>query len=346
MEDHNCIFLRVDEQGETILLRHHEAVEEANTGLPSESRPVACDAVSGTDHASDRLSVRSTCSDEASGTDYRSDISPVISTCSDEASDTDHTSDTLSVRSTCSNEAAVGSVVSTARGVNDLEELYIDNDKGEVMSTAEHQQINLLDGSSNSSSFAVPNFMTHELAIAALHSDNRDLNGEMAYVSLPSIHRESHQDHPCSGTSSPKGDKSDIAYDLVSSISRENHQDHSCSDSSSPEDHKSWTIQEFELSVYEEKLDSVSSGAMPDKVVSSIVSGCGKPGSTDSLASSVEPLIFGTYMDDTLNNSYPTTITSRSGQLISIDFLEEFISDAKNYKVSFNIIYLLNLRMC
>ncbi|XXG54410.1 hypothetical protein AAC387_Pa03g2297 [Persea americana] len=322
-----------DGQGETILLRHHEAVEEENAGLSSETRSVACDAAIGTDDISDTLSVKLTFSDKASGSDDTSDTLSVKSTCSDEASGADHMSDTLSVKSTCSDEAAAGSVVSTAR-VNDL-----DDYKGGDMSSAEYNEIkNLLDGSSKYGSLVVPSFMTHEVTVVsghsgvALHSGNQDSNGEISYESLPSIHRENHQDHSCSSTSSPKGDNSGIAYDFLSSISRENHQDHPLSDSSSLEDHKSRTIQGFELPVNKEKLDYGCSGAMPDNDVSNIVSGYRKPASTGSLASSVEPLIFGTHMDDNVNKSYPSTITSTSGQVVSIDLLQEFISDAKNYK--------------
>eukprot|EP00268_Persea_americana_P014614 TRINITY_DN16532_c0_g2_i3.p1 TRINITY_DN16532_c0_g2~~TRINITY_DN16532_c0_g2_i3.p1 ORF type:complete len:609 (-),score=177.23 TRINITY_DN16532_c0_g2_i3:392-2218(-) len=273
-----------DEQGETILLRHHEAVEEENAGLSSETRSVACDAAIGTDDISDTLSVKLTFSDKASGSDDTSDTLSVKSTCSDEASGADHMSDTLSVKSTCSDEAAAGSVVSTAR-VNDL-----DDYKGGDMSSAEYNEIkNLLDGSSKYGSLVVPSFMTHEVTVVsghsgvALPSGNQDSNGEISYESLPSIHRENHQDHSCSSTSSPKGDNSGIAYDFLSSISRENHQDHPLSDSSSLEDHKSRTIQGFELPVNKEKLDYGCSGAMPDNDVSNIVSGYRKPASTGSL---------------------------------------------------------------
>lgn len=319
-------------------MRHHEAIEGENAGLTSETRSVACDAATGTDVISDTLSVKLTFSDKASGSDHTSDALSVKSTCSDEASGTDHMSDTLSVKSTCSDEAAAGSVVSIAR-VNDL-----DDYKGEDMSSAEYNEIkNLLDGSSKYGSLVAPRFMTHEVAVVsghsgvALHSGNRDSNVEISYDSLPSIHRENHQDHSCSGTSSPKGDNSGIAYDFLSSISRESHQDHPLSDSSSLEDHKSQTIQGFELPVNKEKLDYGCSGAKPDNDVSNIVSGCRKPASSGSLASSVEPLIFGTHMDDNVNKPYPSTVTSTSGQVVSIDLLREFISDAKNYKVSFKI---------
>lgn len=229
------------------------------------------------------------------------------------ASGSDHTNDTLSVKSTCSNEAVAGSLVLSAQGVTELEELFVNNVKEEVLSSAELRESNLLDGS-NYDSFEAPSYVTHEAAAISdpcsdtLHSDFQELKGDVNYISLLSICGETFQDHPYVGSGSPKGDKLLIP-------------------------------QQLELPVHEEKQDSTSCTGLNN------VSSEKKSGSTGSLDSSVEGMIFDGLMGDVIDKSLPSSIASRSGQIISIDLLEEFILDANKNKVPSKTVDFLYLRM-
>lgn len=262
------------EQEEICPLGPQEEVEEANAGLPSETRSVACEVASGTDH----------------------------------------TNGMLSVKSTCSVEAVAGSLVSSAEGVNDLEELFVNNDEEEVMPSAGLREVNLLDGS-NYGTFKAPSFLCHEDPVisdcfsVALHSDIQELNGDITYNSLSSTHRETYLGHSFLGTSSPKA-------------------------------HKLLTAQQLELPVNEEKQDSTSDfdfNNFLDEILES--------SSTGPLESTVEHMKFDSLKGDAVDRSLPPTIATQSGQVVILDILEELISDANKKKVTFKTVYLY-LRMC
>eukprot|EP00268_Persea_americana_P014612 TRINITY_DN16532_c0_g2_i1.p1 TRINITY_DN16532_c0_g2~~TRINITY_DN16532_c0_g2_i1.p1 ORF type:complete len:577 (-),score=162.53 TRINITY_DN16532_c0_g2_i1:451-2181(-) len=249
------------EQEEICPLGPQEEVEEANAGLPSETRSLACEVASGTDH----------------------------------------TNRTLSVKLTCSVEAVAGSLVSSAEGVNDLEELFVNNDKEEVMPSAGLQEVNLLDGS-NFGTFEAPSFLCHEDPVisdcfgVALHSDIEELDGDMTYNSLSSTRGETYLGHSFLGTSSPKA-------------------------------HKLLIAQQLELPVNEEKQDSTY-----DFDLNNFLDEILESSSTGPLESSVQHMKFDSLKGDAVDRSLPPTIATQSDQIIILDFLEELISNANKNK--------------
>ncbi|XP_077231472.1 uncharacterized protein LOC143864333 isoform X2 [Tasmannia lanceolata] len=92
-----------------------------------------------------------------------------------------------------------------------------------------------------------------------------------------------------------------------------------------------------EIVVDEEKVESIDSGVVVEIGVGTSLNECEEPRSRSSLENGNEMMIFYSEMVDVDDEPFPTNIATRSGQIVSIDFLEEFIEDAKNNKKTLSL---------
>ncbi|XP_077240642.1 uncharacterized protein LOC143881454 [Tasmannia lanceolata] len=114
---------------------------------------------------------------------------------------------------------------------------------------------------------------------------------------------------------------------------------HLCSDTNSPEEETlpASNVQHFQSPFYEEKVESFDRGIVAEMGVSTSLSECEEPGWRSSLENGNERLTFDSELVGVDEESFPSTVATRSGQIISTDFLEGFIEDAKNNKKTLSL---------
>eukprot|EP00262_Sarcandra_glabra_P022103 TRINITY_DN9628_c3_g1_i1.p1 TRINITY_DN9628_c3_g1~~TRINITY_DN9628_c3_g1_i1.p1 ORF type:complete len:604 (+),score=151.82 TRINITY_DN9628_c3_g1_i1:111-1922(+) len=215
-----------------------------------------------------------------------------------------HTSDSLYVNSSCVDEAEAGSSVSSVHGGNYHDQLRAYTEIEEMNPSTKNQEVNLIVGFHQSPHAS--SSMTHEDAGVNDHC----------------------RDAQCSDIQSLK---KVLAYDSVSATCRGNNQSDLCLGANSFKEESLPLTVHIPSPIHEEEPDSMeNAGSRNDST--NFVSECEEPGSRGSLQNGSEKLTFDTELVDVENNSQLTTITTRSGQIVSIDLLEDIIRDAKDNK--------------
>lgn len=134
----------------------------------------------------------------------------------------------------------------------------------------------------------------------------------------------------------------EVSYCSASAACGGDHRDHLCLDVS-PLNQKT-TLQNFKCLLDEVNQDSLEHGAMDQMDLNSSVSKCQERGSKGLLESDAEHLVIDNKVAG-VDESLLTTIATQSDQVVSIDFLDEFITDAKSNKVHF-LILISFLNVC
>ncbi|XP_077219445.1 uncharacterized protein LOC143853528 isoform X2 [Tasmannia lanceolata] len=161
-------------------------------------------------------------------------------------------------------------------------------------------------------SHAAPSSMTHEDTVIS------DLCSDTSHANI----QESHG-------LSVYNSKSALITDVCS---------HSCSDINSPkEGHFPTNFQHFQSPFYDESVESIDRLVVAEIGVSASLVECEELGSRSSPENGSERVTFDSELTGVDDASFPTTIATRSGQITSTDFLEEFIEDAKNNKKTLSL---------
>lgn len=297
------IFPQIDSRIlKAVAIEHYYNVDAAVESILLDVLPTINPSLSGVEPENQNLLLnRQVVAEEANK--YSS--SSLISVACEDVPDIDHTNNALLVKPTFLDEVHDGCSYSSGHGEHDHDMLSVGTRTGELICSISHREINVVVQSDNVS--AAPISETCEDAV-----DTTCFNNAVC-ANIQDLQREA-------------------SHDYFSVACGGDHQNYLCSDTNSSKEETTFPPFKFDDLHQEEKPSSMNLRAVDEMAMNTFFSEPEELGPSGLLESGPQHLIFNNAMNDSDVESPPSTIATRSSEIISVDFLEEFIADAKGGK--------------